>query len=112
MRIAIASVGNDETSDISLRAGRCACYLIFDESGELLESLANPFQVGGGGAGFGVAKMLADRGIDLVIAGQFGPNMIGAMEERSLKYKVMTGKVSKALERALKENKRSDEGHA
>ena len=78
MKIAVAATNKNKNSEISPLGGRAPFYLIFNEKGELLDSLSNPFAVGGGGAGFAVAKMLADRKVDAVIAGGFGSNMIGA----------------------------------
>ena len=101
MQIAIASLGKDENSEVSERAGRAPYYLIFNGKGELLEKIKNPFAVGGGGAGFAVAKMLADKEVDIVVAGSFGPNMTGAMEGRGLKCKEMKGRVNEALSKVL-----------
>jgi predicted Fe-Mo cluster-binding NifX family protein len=102
MKIAIASLEKNETSQISDRAGRAPYYLIFDENGELLEVIDNPFSFGGGGAGFSVAKMLADKGIDIIVAGKFGDKMIGAIEERGLKYFEITGTAKEALNKIEK----------
>ena len=103
MKIAVASVSRDENSEISPRPGRARFYLLFDERGELLEVISNPFSRGGGGAGFGVAKMLADRGVDVVVGGQFGENMEGALRERGLKYHEITGSVREGLVRAVEQ---------
>ncbi len=59
--------------------------------------MKNPFSRGGSGAGFGVAKMPADRGIDLVVAGEFGPKMIGALEKRGLRALEAAGTVREGL---------------
>ena len=101
MKIAVASAGKDENSEISPRPGRSRFYLIFDHTGNLLETISNPFSRGGGGAGFGVAKMLADKGIDIVVGGQFGENMEAALTERGLKYFEMAGNVKEALAQVL-----------
>lgn len=58
--------------------------------------------IGGGGAGFGVAKMLTDKGIDIVIAGKFGESMIGALESRGLRYYEMAGNPRQAVLKAMK----------
>ncbi|MCK4336273.1 MAG: hypothetical protein KAT94_03740 [Candidatus Aenigmarchaeota archaeon] len=102
MRIAVASLGKDEDSEISEKAGRSPYYLIFDEKGELLEGISNPFAIGGGGAGFGVAKMLADKGVSVLIAGKFGPNMTGAMKGRGLKCREVRGNSKQAVLKVLK----------
>jgi predicted Fe-Mo cluster-binding NifX family protein len=106
MKIAIASVSKDENAEISPRSGRAPFYLLFDESGNLLEVLSNPFSRGGGGAGFGVAKMLADRGVDIVVGGQFGENMEGALRERDLRYCQITGSVRHGLARVIEQEER------
>ena len=101
MKIAIASVSRDESAEISPRPGRARFYLLFDGSGKLLEVISNPFSRGGGGAGFGVAKMLADKDVDIVVGGQFGENMEGALRGRSLRYYEMTGSVREGLARII-----------
>lgn len=91
MKIAVAAVKKEVGSDISGQAGRAPYYLIFNESADLLEVLKNPFRVGGGGAGFGVAKMLADRQVDAAVAEKFGPKMMGALKERGIRAYTMKG---------------------
>jgi len=92
MKIAIASDGKDENSEISSRGARAPFYLIF-EKGKLVETIKNPFAIGGGGAGWSVAHMLADKKVNLVIAGRVGPNMEMALKEKGLKSKEASGKV-------------------
>lgn len=91
MKIAVASEGREPSSSISLRAGRAPYYLIF-EDGKLVKVLENPFRFGGGGAGYGVAQMLYEEGVKLVIAGQFGPNMLAALREKGMNHKEVIGK--------------------
>lgn len=97
MKIAIAATGKTKNDDISDRAGRAPFYLIFNDSGELLEVIDNPFSFGGGGAGFSVAKMLADKNVNIVVAGKFGQKITGALDDRGLKYYEIKGKISDAL---------------
>ena len=94
MKIAIASEGKDENSEISSRGARAPFYLVF-EKGELIESIKNPFAVGGGGAGWSVTHMLVNKKVGLVIAGKVGPNMETALKEKGLKSKEASGKVKK-----------------
>ncbi len=101
MKIAVASTEKHEDSTISDRAGRAPYYLIFDDSKKLLEAIDNPFSFGGGGAGFSVAKMLADKNIHMVIAEKFGPKMSGALEERGVDFHAATGKIKAALDEIL-----------
>ncbi len=98
MKIAIASEGKDENSEISLRGGRAPFYLIF-ENDKLIETIKNPFAVGGGGAGFSVAYMLSDKKIDLVICGRIGPNMQTALNEKKIKFKEKSGKILEVIKK-------------
>ena len=96
MKIAIASGGENIESEISEKSGRAPYYLIF-ENKELIETIKNPFAAGGGGAGFSVAYMLAEKKVNLVIAGKFGGNMESALKEKGLKFEEKIGKVKEVL---------------
>ncbi|MCK4649794.1 NifB/NifX family molybdenum-iron cluster-binding protein [Candidatus Pacearchaeota archaeon] len=91
MKIAVASEGKNKTSEISQRGGRAPYYLIFQDK-KLIESVKNPFATGGGGAGFSVAYMLADKKVNFAIAGKFGENMKSALKEKGIKFKEESGK--------------------
>ncbi len=97
MKIAVAVYQPSETSEISTQAGRAPYYLLFEEA--LVETLKNPFSVGGGGAGFCVAKMLADKQVKVVAAGKFGPKMTDALQERGIQAHEVRGTIKEALAR-------------
>jgi len=98
MKIAIASEKNNEESLICPTAGRAPYYLIFEDN-KLVKTIKNPFAVGGGGAGLGVVQMLSNESVKLMISGKFGPNMITALEDKGMKYKIVQNKtVKEALE--------------
>jgi len=97
-RIAIASEGKDKDSEISLRGGRAPYYLIFEDK-KFIEAIKNPFAVGGGGAGWSVAYMLANKKVNLVIAGRAGPNMEFALKQKKIKFKKASGKISDAIKK-------------
>lgn len=99
-KIAIASLGKSEDSEVSSVAGRSPYYLIFDNNGELIEIAKNPFVIGGG-AGFGIAKLLSDKGVNVVVAGKFGGNMITALEEKGVKTFEKKGIVEEVLKEIL-----------
>jgi len=86
MKIAIASEGKDNDSEVSQRGGRAPYYLIFEDK-KLIEAIKNPFASGSGGSGFSVAYMLADKKVNLVIAGKFGGTMESALKEKEIKFR-------------------------
>jgi predicted Fe-Mo cluster-binding NifX family protein len=98
MIIAIASEGKSIDSEISQKGGRATYYLIF-ESKKLIETIKNPFTKGSGGAGFSVAYMLAEKKVNLVIAGKVGGNMVTALKERGIEFKEEIGKINKVIGR-------------
>ncbi len=92
-KIAIASEGKTQKSEISEKGGRAPYYLIF-ENKKLTKAIKNPFAKGSGGAGWSVAYMLADEKINLVIAGKIGPNMETALNQKNIKSKEASGKIN------------------
>ena len=92
MKIAIASEGKNIDSEISLRGGRAPYYLIFKDK-KLTEVIKNPFAIGSGGAGWSVAYMLADKKVNLVIAGKIGSNMETALKQKKIKFKEIQDKI-------------------
>ena len=95
MKIAVASEEKDLDSEISGRGGRAPFYLVF-EDGKIIETIKNPFVVGGG-AGYGVAGMLAKKKVDKVIAGKFGDNMKEALKGNDIDLKEKQGIVKKIM---------------
>ncbi len=101
MKIAIACQKKSLDENVSAVSGRAKNYLIF-ENKNLVKTIKNPFAFGGGGAGFGVAEMLADENVDAAIAGEFGQNMISALKQKGIKTIVSTKTIKQALDEALK----------
>ena len=96
MKIAVASEGKDLDSEISGQGGRAPFYLVFEDK-KLIETIKNPFVAGGGGAGFSVAYMLAEKKVELVIAGKLGGNMVFALKDKGMEIKEASGKVSEVI---------------
>lgn len=104
MKIAIAVANKTQDPQISERAGRASYYLIFDEKGDILEEIPNPFYKERGGAGTNVADMLADKGITIVVAGDFGEKMIDVLDDRGVKHYQEEGSVKEALQKVIGQN--------
>jgi len=106
MRIAIASNGKDENAKVSEVSGRAPYYLIFEDD-KLTKAIKNPFRIGGGGAGFGVAEMLSDEKVEIVVSGKFGANMVDALKSKGIRHKELSGMT---VREALKEVKNVSSG--
>jgi len=98
MKFAIASSLKNVDGEISV-GGRAPYFLIFDDQQTMVESLKNPFAVGGGGAGPSVAKMLADMGVTKLVSNHFGEKMINALKERNIDFEEVQGLASEYLDK-------------
>lgn len=93
MIVAIATQTDQEDSPVAEIAGRAPFYLIFKDQ-KFDRVLKNPYQQERG-AGPGVANLLTQAEVNLVISGQFGPLMINALERAGIKYQVSPGLTAK-----------------
>jgi len=91
MKIAIASETKDIKSQVSPVAGRTPYYLIFEDE-KMIKAIKNPFRMGGGGAGFGVADMMKEEGVEFLVSGSIGDNMKGALEGSGIEYREISDK--------------------
>ena len=100
-KIAVASNSKDPKSSISSKAGHCPYYLIFDSTGQLIEVVENPYKDEQRKAGQQTANFLADKGVTIVIAGNFGDKMIGVMRSNGTDYFKLQGIVHDAVKTVL-----------
>lgn len=108
-RIAVASVGDSATSEISQRAGRAPYYLIFDGNGVFLKSIKNPAQNQRGGASSVVVEFLLKESVKTIIAGRFGDKMIRQLKANKIKYHEQAGVAKKIVKTFLKNKRSKDE---
>ena len=99
MKIAITSQGEELSSLIDPRFGRCSYFFIFDENGELLKKIKNESLRVVHGAGVTAAQVIAEEGIDIVITGNMGPNAIRLMQASGIK--VISGVFDKSLKEVI-----------
>ena len=85
MKLAIACEGDSPDANISPRGGRAPYYQIY-EDGKLIESLKNPFAVGGGSAGWSIARLMKKKDVEKIIAGKIGPKMEDALKQEKIDY--------------------------
>lgn len=98
-KYAVASNKAETDSDISAQAARAPFYLLFDQSGNLLTSLRNPFSDTPGRAAPQAAKFLAEAGVTKLIAERFGRKMLSELASRGIGSLESKGSVEAAIKR-------------
>ena len=112
LKIGIATVGEKGLEDrVSETFGRAATYTIIEvKDGEItnVKILRNPAVSYEHGAGPIVAKMLIDKGVNLVVAGEIGPGVASILEHHNVEKVIFKAKtmVSEVLKELLKEGAR------
>ena len=96
-KVAVAANGQEKSSQVSMEAGRAPYYLIFDLDGKLFEAVANPYAGAASGAGGNTADFLAEKKVNMVIAGRFGSKMAAALKTADIKYIEKQGNVSDVI---------------
>jgi len=74
MRIAVSAVAPSLDAEVEPRFGRCQYFVIVDSQSMEFEALENSSAMAAGGAGISAAQMIADKGAEVVLTGNCGPN--------------------------------------
>ena len=74
MKIAVTAIGPSLDAAVEPRFGRCPYFLIIDPDSLSFESVENPNAALGGGAGIQSAQLIAEKGAEVVLTGNCGPN--------------------------------------
>ena len=101
-RIAIATLGDSASSEISEKAGRAPYYLIFDGNGDFIKSVKNPSRTRGRRASSGVVDLLLKESVKTVIAGKFGNKMKKLLETNKIKFQQKTGIAKEVVDELIK----------
>ena len=104
MKIAVAAGSKSAKAYVSNIAAKCPYYHIFNNKGELIEVIDNPYVDASRNAGPLAANFLAQRGIDIIVAGSFGSKMIDALKNNGKTHFEFKGSVDDAVKRVLKLN--------
>ena len=100
MRIAVTASQPSLDGQVDPRFGRCAYYVIVDLDTLDFEALPNPYALVMGGAGIQSAQLIASRGVEIVVSGNYGPNAVQTLNAVGVRAMggVMGGSVRQALE--------------
>ncbi|MEJ2464013.1 MAG: NifB/NifX family molybdenum-iron cluster-binding protein [Candidatus Thiodiazotropha sp.] len=94
MKIAIAAMTPEVDAQIAEHSARAPFFLLFDEQGKMLEVVSNPFAEADRGAAPQAALLLADKGVTLLAAGDFGPRFVAELEQRGIDHVQRSGQLS------------------
>lgn len=72
MKIAITSSGDSALAKLDSRFGRCEFFVIYDTDSGSTEFIPNPNKDSIEGAGPASAQLVASRGVEKVVSGEFG----------------------------------------
>lgn len=90
MKIAISAKGSDPSAAVDPRFGRSEWFLVFDTDSEEVEVVHNDKNVAlAHGAGIQTAKLVIDRGTNVVLTGRCGPKALDALDAAGVR--VVTG---------------------
>ena len=88
MKAAISATGPELESAVDPRFGRCAYIIFYDTDSDDWEAMPNANRNASGGAGIRTAQAVVDRGSQVVVTGNIGPN---AMQVFAAQVEVYTG---------------------
>jgi predicted Fe-Mo cluster-binding NifX family protein len=72
MKIAITSTGNSPDATLDSRFGRCSYFVIYDTESGSTEFIPNPIKQAMEGAGPASIQLVASKGVEKVVSGEFG----------------------------------------
>ena len=101
IKIAVAADSKTAKASVSNMAAKCPYYHIFNNKGELIEVIDNPYRDIRRNAGPLAANFLVQRDIDIIVAESFGSKMIDALRNSGKTHFEFKGRVDDAIKKAL-----------
>jgi predicted Fe-Mo cluster-binding NifX family protein len=101
MKICVSALGKDLSAQIDWRFGRCPFFVIVDPDTMAFEAVPNENSIDVAGRAFCIAhpETLLNKGVDLVISGNIGPNIYHMFHAAGVDIATLTaGTVKEAVE--------------
>ena len=88
MKLCVTSSGQSLDDAIDPRFGRCQYFIIVDTENLQFDTIQNPAISAGGGAGIQAGQLVANKGAEVVLTGNVGPNAFNTLQAAGLKIVV------------------------
>jgi len=101
MKIAITSTGNELSSLMDKRFGRCSFFVIYDTESGSLEFIPNPNKEAEEGAGPASVQLVAAKGVKKIVSGEFGMKIKSLLDSLQIQMIALSNderKVSEIIE--------------
>jgi|GEM_PF-192807 predicted Fe-Mo cluster-binding NifX family protein len=99
MKICITATGQGLDAEIDPRFGRCQYFTIVDSDTMQFESITNDSIGASGGAGIQAAQFVANKGVEVVLTGNAGPNAYNTLHAAGINVITgVSGKVRQAVD--------------
>ncbi len=85
MKICVTATAGDLNAQVDPRFGRCQYFVIVDSETMAFEAMANEAIAAPGGAGIQAAQAMVNKGVDVVISGNIGPNAFQVLSTAGVK---------------------------
>ncbi len=104
MKICVSAQGNTLDSLVDPRFGRAQYFIIYDTESNTSESFLNPNISSPSGAGIQSAQFIIEKGIQVLITGNIGPNSFSVLSAG--RVKIITGVIGVSVKEAIERFKR------
>jgi len=89
MKICVTAMGKDLDAEVDPRFGRCQYFIFVDTDTMAFDAVENTAIAAPGGAGIQAAQTVVNKGADVLISGNIGPNAFQVLSTAGVK--VATG---------------------
>jgi len=89
MKVCVTAMGKDLDAEVDPRFGRCQYFIFVDTDTMAFDAVENTAIAAPGGAGIQAAQTVVNKGVDVLISGNIGPNAFQVLSTAGVK--VATG---------------------